>query len=355
MTPMLSDAERDASLAQQLRRQGFGFDRLDRELAEQVGAALAGAPDFFDAVGELPASVRAALQQREPGGRAVRFTGFRMPGEEYAQVYERPDLMQSFSLMAADQAHLPAEVWEFLQQHPFTRRLFKIKDAIVAHAGRAMAELAGLLRGPGAAPDEIDLATHTFVQVNSYRPALFEGRYRRAGQTPLAQRRFLQDPHEDGQFLTWATADDWGLVGRPRDGSDRTLALVPPSSERMLVMPSLPFSYYTGGPEHGGIPPFEHAVLREVDGRAIENRTSLICFVNPNVTRPLPVLVPSAANQGLSVPFLVNEAQWRFGLPRYEDPARVPADAAARQRTGALLERLYGGGIDTANRRAKTG
>jgi hypothetical protein len=355
MTTVLSDAEGGTSLAQQLRHHGFGFDLLDRELAGQVRAVLAEARGFFDAIGELPASVRCALQQREPDGRAARFTGFRTPGEEYAQVYERPDLMQSFSLMAADQARLPAEVWEYLQQHPFTRRLFAIKDAIVAHAGRALTELAGLLRGPGAGRYGIDLAAHTFVQVNSYRPALFDGRYRRAGQTPLAQRTYLQDPHEDGQFLTWAAADDWGLAGRPRDGGGRALALVPPSPDRMLVMPSLPFTYYTGGPTHGGIPPFEHAVLREVDGRAIENRTSLICFVNPNVTRPLPALVANEENRGLSVPFLVNEAQWRFGLPRYEDPAQVPADAATRRRTGALVERLYGSGRDTAKHRARTG
>ena len=180
--------------------------------------------------------------------------------------------------------------------------------------------------------------------MNSYRPGLFERRDPRVGQTPLAQRSYLQDPHEDGQFLTWAAANDWGLVGRSRDGVERDLALVPPSHERMLVMPSLLLTYYTGGPTHGGIPPFEHAVLREVDGQPIENRTSLICFINPNVTRPLPALVASEENRDLSIPFLVNEAQWRFGLPRYEAPESVPADAVARARSTDLVNRLYGGG-----------
>jgi hypothetical protein len=342
MYPMLSAEAQDTSVAQQLRRRGFAFDQLDPELAEHVRVVLQDAAAFFDATGELPAQVREALRQRAADGRPAMFTGFRLPGEEYAQVYERPDLMQSFSLMAADQARLPPAVWDFLQQHPYTRRLFAIKDAIIRHASQALTELGRLLQAGSADGDGIDLAAHTFVQVNSYRPTLFEGRYRRAGQTPLAQRTFLQDPHEDGQFLTWAAANDWGLVGRPRDGVERELVRIPPSHQRMLVMPSLPFTYYTGGPAHGGVPPFEHAVLREIDGRAIENRTSLICFVNPNVTRPLPALVTSEENRELSVPLLVNEAQWRFGLPRYEAPERVPADAASRRRTTELVDRLYG-------------
>lgn len=344
MYQTLSADMEDASLAQQLRHQGYAFDHLDHELAEHVRVVLEDAPAFFDTVIDLPPHVRNALQQRQADGRAAFFTGFRMPGEEYAQVYERPDLMQSFSLMAADRTRLPDEVWEFLQRDPFTRRMFAIKDAIVARATQALAELAGLLSGSGMGRLEIDLAAHTFIQVNSYRPTLFEGRYGRTGQTPLAQRTYLQDPHEDGQFLTWAAASDWGLVGRSRDGAGHALAPVPPSHERMLVMPSLPFTYYSGGPGHGGIPPFEHAVLREVDGRPIENRSSLICFVNPNVTRLLPVLVPSAENSDLSIPFLVNEAQWRFGLPRYEAPERVPVDEGSRRFTSGMVERLYGQG-----------
>jgi hypothetical protein len=317
-------------------------DGLEPGLAELVAASLREATAFFDAVDDLPGVVRETLCRRQADGRAALFTGFRMPGEEYAQAYERPDMMQSFSIMAADQARLPAVVWDFLAEHPYTRRLFTIREAIVARASAALAELGELL-GAGV-PFDVDLSSHTFLQVNSYRPRLFEQRYRRPGQTPLDQRRFLQDPHEDGQFLTWAAADDWGLVGRPRRDGAGVLAAVEPSPARMLVMPSLPFTYYTGGPQHGGIPPFEHAVLREYQGRAIADRTSLICFVNPDVTRALPALVPSRENAGLSIPLLVNEAQWRFGLPRYEDSARVPADADTRRRTEALLDRLYGSG-----------
>jgi hypothetical protein len=333
-----------ASLAQQLKSRGFAIDPLAPDLATEVRLVLDGASAFFDAMADLPPVVREALQRRQADGRAAFFTGFRMPGEEYAQVYERPDLMQSFSIMSADRARLPAEVWDFLQQHPFTRRLFRIKDEIIAHASRALVELDQLLRAGGPDRTAPDLATHSFLQVNSYRPALFERRYQRAGQVPLARRQFLQDPHEDGQFLTWAAANDWGLAGRSRDGSEREWSLVPPSPDRMLVMPSLPFTYYTGGPAHGGIPPFEHAVVREFDGRPVENRTSLICFVNPNVTRPLPVLKASEENRDLSIPLLVNEAQWRFGLPRYETPERVAADAESRRRTARLVDRLYGGG-----------
>lgn len=330
------------TVASQLQRHGYAVDTLEPALAELVAATLRGASGFFDAIDELPEALRETLCRRQADGRAALFTGFRMPGEEYAQACERPDMMQSFSIMAADRKRLPAEVWDFLLQHPYTRRLFAIREAIVARASAALVELAELL---GARePLSVDLSSHTFLQVNSYRPGLFEQRYGRPGQTPLSERQFLQDPHEDGQFLTWAAADDWGLVGRPRREGSGELAAVEPSPARMLVMPSLPFTYYTGGPAHGGIPPFEHAVLREYRGRQISERTSLICFVNPDVTRQLPVLVPSAENAGLSIPLLVNEAQWRFGLPRYEDSARVPADAAARRRTGALLDQLYGGG-----------
>lgn len=332
-------------IAAQLLARGAGVDELDAALAENVHMAMDGAAEFFDRIAELPETVRDALQQRQADGRAVRFTGFRMPGDEYAQVCERPDLMQSISIMAADETRLPPAVWEFLQRHPYTSRLFVIREAIVARATRALGELAQLLRNGGEpAPELPDLSRHTFLQVNSYRPTLFEQRYRRAGDTPLARRRYLQDPHEDGQFLTWAAANDWGLVGRSRNGSSDPLTAVPPSHQRMLVMPSLPFTYYTGGPAHGGVPPFEHAVLREIDGRAIENRSSLICFVNPDVTRALPPLVATDENRDLSVSMLVNEAQWRFGLPRYEEPDAVPATPVVRAHTIALVERLYGGG-----------
>jgi hypothetical protein len=329
-------------VASQLQRNGYAVDTLEPALAGLVAATLREASGFFDAIDDLPAAVRQTLCRRQPDGRAALFTGFRMPGEEYAQAYERPDMMQSFSIMAADRVRLPAEVWDFLREHPYTGRLFAIREAIIAHATRAMAELAELL---GARkPLDVDLSSHTFLQVNSYRPNLFEGRYGRPGQTPLHQRQFLQDPHEDGQFLTWAAADDWGLVGRARREDAGELAAVEPSPARMLVMPSLPFTYFTGGPQHGGIPPFEHAVLREFRGRPITGRTSLICFVNPDVTRELPVLVPSRENTGVSIPLLVNEAQWRFGLPRYEDSTQVAADGPARRHTNALLDRLYGSG-----------
>jgi hypothetical protein len=331
------------SLAQQLHTQGFAIDQLDAGLAELVRAAMAEASGFFDAMDGLPGFVHDALVRRQADGRALMFTGFRMPGEEYAQVYERPDMMQSFSIMAADRERLPTAVWDFLQQHPYTRRMFAIREAIVARATAALHELGALLGGEaGDRAAMVDLSRHTFLQVNSYRPTLYEARYRRAGQVPLTQRTYLQDPHEDGQFLTWAAANDWGLVGRSQDGVERELEPVPPAPGRMLVMPSLPFTYYTGGPSHGGVPPFEHAVLREVDGRPIEDRTSLICFVNPDVTRSLPVLAASDENAGLSIPFLVNEAQWRFGLPRYEAPERVAADEATRTRSAALVDRLYG-------------
>lgn len=328
------------SLARQLRDNGHGIVPLDAGIAELVRATMDEAAGFFDAMDALPAFVRDALTGRQPDGRARLFTGFRMPGQEYAQVYERPDMMQSFSLMTADRDRLPGKVWQFLEEHSFTSRMFAIKDAVITRTSEALGELAELL---GAAPGAIDLTAHTFIQVNSYRPALFEQRYLRPGHIPVAEREYLQDPHEDGQFLTWAAANEWGLVGRALDGESHDFTIVPPSHERMLVMPSLPFTYFTGGPAHGGIPPFEHAVLREVDGREIRDRTSLICFVNPNVRLPLPVLVPSEQNAGLSMPLLVNEAQWRFGLPRYEPSENIPADAASREHTTRLLDRLYGG------------
>ena len=342
MHPTLLAAPGPGPIASQLHRSGYAVDILEPALAELIAASLCEATAFFDAIDDLPGAVRETLCRRQADGRAALFSGFRMPGEEYAQTYERPDMMQSFSIMAADAGRLPAEVWGFLREHPYTRRLFTIREAIIARATAAVAELAGLLGATG--PLDIDLSSHTFLQVNSYRPNLFEQRYRRPGQTPLDQRQFLQDPHEDGQFLTWAAADDWGLVGRPRGHASGELAAVEPSPAQMLVMPSLPFTYYTGGPEHGGVPPFEHAVLREYRGRPITARTSLICFVNPDVTRELPALVPSRENAGLSIPLLVNEAQWRFGLPRYEDSERVPADEDTRRRTVALLDRLYGNG-----------
>ena len=332
-------------VAEQLCTRGVAYDVLDAELAGQVAAALDGATAFFDAADALPPPVRDALRQRQADGRAALFTGFRLPGEEYAQVYDRPDLMQSFSIMAADRERLPAPVWDYLQRHPYVNRLFAIRDALIARAAATLRELAALLGADrDQAVDPVDLTRHTFLQVNSYRPALFERRYRRSGDTPLAQRTFLQDPHEDGQFLTWAAANDWGLVGRSRDGRSRDLEPIPPSASRLLVMPSLPFTYYTGGPAGGGVPPFEHAVLREVDGRTVENRSSLICFVNPNVCRPLRPLVATDENRNLSIPLLVNEAQWRFGLPRYEAPERVAADAVARRHTIRLVDRLYGSG-----------
>jgi len=331
------------SIADQLVSQGYALDELDDELAERVRHALAGAADFFDSITELPVEVRESLQRRQADGRAALFTGFRRPGQEYAQVSERPDLMQSFSLMAADRNRLPAEVWRYLQQHPFIGNLFAIRQAIIRRATAALDQLGRQLRQrSGLQPAPVaDLTAHSFLQLNSYRPRLFEQRYQQPGQTPLAKRTYLEDPHEDGQLLTRAAAKDSGLVGRCRDGSQREFELIPPSHQRMLVMTSLPFTYYTGGPAHGGIPPFEHAVVREVQGRAVENRTSLICFVNPNVRQPLPALVPSPENRDISIPLLVNEAQWRFGLPRYEALDAVAADTAERTRTMELLDRLY--------------
>ncbi|WP_315138651.1 2OG-Fe(II) oxygenase [Achromobacter marplatensis] len=228
-----------------IARSGFGTLQIP-------DALLRNYRKIIDGYSSIPATTKASFSF------AQDTDGFFPFGAEYSQVEGQPDLCERFCYWQTHQAKH--------QGHEFLRSEF---FAAVSDYEAQISELAqqlidGICEEFGASPLAPSRAA-SYLQLCVY-----------GAQAPQVQRKFAQDPHEDGHMLSFIKPNRDGLVlvrGRslePVRLLDNELAVLAGSLLTELSDCSIPAAY--------------HAVLSPQEPVA---RSSLMYFVNPNIEQKL--------------------------------------------------------------------
>lgn len=212
--------------------------------------------------------------------------GYRELGPEYSQVPERPDLTESFSAWNRNRGR--PEVEATVAGLDLHRALRDVSD-----------EMCLLVRGLfGAMVDawapgspELGFYNGTYVQLNYYEPAAHS-------------EELLQDSHEDAHLLTLVKANAPGLEIE----IDGTFVPAEADGNEIVVMPGSLLSLMTGYK----IKPMYHQVR---NNRRREPRSSLLLFVNPEISQKLDPWIRNESNAGIDIIERANEGPKQFGMP----------------------------------------
>ena len=115
----------------------------------------------------------------------------------------------------------------------------------------------------------------------------------------------MQDPHEDGLYVTLWRADAPGLEVRGPDGAWQPVRLGPCE---LLAMPGEIFSLLCGW----RVPPLYHRVRNHPE---IERRFSMMYFSNPNPDQELVPWIANDTNAGVDIIQRAISNPTRYGLP----------------------------------------
>lgn len=248
------------AVARSLLDDGFAV-LADGALASQARRIFVAGDDFFmrDHDAKTAHSTRARLE------------GYRPMGSEFSQSEERPDLCEFFSVWHWNQANDQVGGWA---PDSVLRAAAVASLAGYAAAANGVLDELRLLLAPGGEP--IDASRSSYVQVNYYRPHLFE-------------REFLQEEHEDGHLLTFQKATGRGFEIRVGD------RFIEPdvAEDELLVLPGSLLTLVSGGV----IAPLYHRVRNHRD----EARQALLYFVNPNVSVETAPWISNDGNRGTNI------------------------------------------------------
>jgi isopenicillin N synthase-like dioxygenase len=287
MSPLSVDRapsrDRSALLAMipQLEQRGFLWIPVDGTLHEATKDAFASADAFF---------ARSA-EEKHRYANPSWVEGYRELGPEYAQVPERPDLTESFSVWHRNRTRPELDSWsEGCPLHGAMRSASSMLSGLAGDLFAAMADY----WAPGGAP-ELRFRAATWAQLNHYEPA----RHR---------RELLQDPHEDGHLITFVLTNAPGLEIQI-DGE-----FVPANlgENELLVMPGSLLSLMTGY----RVKPGYHQVRNT---RRTDPRSSLLYFVNPEIDQTLAPWIANESNRGIDIIERANAGPAQFGLPTLAD------------------------------------
>jgi isopenicillin N synthase-like dioxygenase len=261
----------------QLEREGFLRIPLAGGLRQTADRTFALANEFF---------TRSAAEKHRYAVPAW-VEGYRELGPEYAQVPERPDLTESFSVWNRNRTRPELEAWS--AGCPLQGALRQASDMlsdVVSGLFAAMAEY----WGPDGAP-ELRFRNATWAQLNYYEPA----RHR---------RDLLQDPHEDGHLVTFVLTNAPGLEIE----IDGKFVPADIGENEILLMPGSLLSLMTGY----RVKPGYHQVRNT---RRTDPRSSLLYFVNPEIDQQLAPWIANESNAGIDIIERANAAPKKFGLP----------------------------------------
>jgi isopenicillin N synthase-like dioxygenase len=259
-----------------LERQGFLRIPVDAELRRAAGHVFSLARQFF---------ARPAADKRRFAVPAW-VEGYREQGPEYAQVPERPDLTESFSVWNRNRARRELDAWSTAcPLHGALRDASALLSDVARDLFAAMADY----YSPGAPELRFDDATH--VQLNFYEPARHS-------------RDLLQDSHEDGHLITLVSTNAPGLEIEV----DGTFIPAGVDQDQLLVMPGSLLSLMTGG----RVKPLYHRVLNT---HRVDPRCSMLYFVNPDIDQVVAPWIENESNRGVDIIEHANTAPTRFGLP----------------------------------------
>jgi isopenicillin N synthase-like dioxygenase len=264
--------------ARDILERGYAVVKLDEVHENAVHHAINTANEFF----ERPLDVKNAH------GSTDHNYGYRPFGIEYSISPDRPDMNEVFTLWASRLDLIPnaADIPEL------TGAFLSWRDSIAPLVKAILDEV--------AADFDVDAAPEfekaSYLQINSYL------------QTP-DDRDLLQDKHEDGHMVTvlHATAPGLEIYGDGENGSAQPFL---PDHDEIVIMPGSVLTALSGGK----IQPLYH----QVRNHGLDDRQSIMYFVNPVVDEPLYSWIDNADGEREDLREHVQNAPKMFGLPPVE-------------------------------------
>jgi isopenicillin N synthase-like dioxygenase len=255
--------------------QGYAVVKLSDLDAHRLKTAIATANEFF----------RRAPEDKIAHGSTDHNYGYRPFGIEYSVTPERPDMNECFTLWSSRLDLIPnAEDISDL-----TEAFLAWRDSLAPLVEAILDEVAQSFHA-GRAPA---FEKASYLQMNYCLP------------TP-AERDLLQDKHEDGHMVTVLHATAPGLEIYVEDEPKPML----PDSDEIVIMPGSVLTALSGGK----IPPLYH----QVRNHGLDDRQSLMYFVNPEVEAPLFSWIDAPDGTRADIREHVQNAPTMFGLPPVE-------------------------------------
>jgi isopenicillin N synthase-like dioxygenase len=269
VTSAISAAARD------IIESGYAVVKLGDVDATHLTTAISTAVDFFQ---------RSEEDKLKHGSDDHNY-GYRPFGIEYSITPDRPDMNECFTLWSRR-----------VDQQPNSNANADHNQCLIGW-GNSLAPLVGAILdevakefGVDAAPD---FEKASYLQINYCLP------------TP-PERDLLQDKHEDGHMVTVLHATAPGLEIYVNDAVKPML----PDADEIVIMPGSVLTALSAG----RIPPLYH----QVRNHGLDDRQSLMYFVNPEVEEPLFAWVDSADGSREDIREHVQNAPTMFGLPPVE-------------------------------------
>lgn len=258
---------------------GYAVVKLNDLDTRNLASALSTAVRFF----------RRPVEDKMAHGSSDHNYGYRPFGIEYSITPERPDMNECFTLWSSRLDLIPnaADIDDL------TGSFLDWRDSL-APLVEAILDLVASHFDAASAP-EFEKAS--YLQINYCLPA-------------PAERDLLQDKHEDGHMVTvlHATAPGLEIYAQGFD-SDEVTAILPDADE-VVIMPGSVLTALSGG----AIAPLYH----QVRNHGLDDRQSIMYFVNPEIDEPLFGWADSADGTRADICEAVKNAPSMFGLPPVE-------------------------------------
>jgi isopenicillin N synthase-like dioxygenase len=267
--------------AREILDQGYTVVKLDEIDSGNLHHAISTAVEFFQRPDD----------EKMAHGSADHNYGYRPFGVEYSVTPDRPDMNECFTLWSSRLDLVPnaADIPEL------TQAFLSWRDSLAPLVTAVLDEVAKTLGAAGAPPFE----KASYLQINYCLP------------TP-PERDLLQDRHEDGHMVTVLHSTAPGLEIFVGD----EVVPMQPGPDEVVIMPGSVLTALSGGQ----IPPLYH----QVRNHGLDDRQSLMYFVNPEVDQPLYAWTGSSGSSGASggvredIRAHVQNAPTMFGLPPVE-------------------------------------
>jgi len=261
--------------ARDILEQGYAVVKLSDVDAGNLHSAISTAVEFF----------QRPLEDKQAHGSSDHNYGYRPFGIEYSVSPERPDMNECFTVWASrlDLINNAQDIPEL------TDSFLAWRDSLAPLVAAVLDKVAEEF-GVEAAP-EFEKAS--YLQINYCLP------------TPL-ERDLLQDKHEDGHMVTVLHATAPGLEIYVNDEAQPML----PAKDEIVIMPGSVLTALSAGK----IEPLYH----QVRNHGLDDRQSIMYFVNPVVDEPLYSWLESADGERADIREHVQNAPKMFGLPPVE-------------------------------------
>lgn len=243
------------------------------------------AGNLVNAIGTAVTFFQRPLDDKMAHGSTDHNYGYRPFGIEYSISPDRPDMNECFTVWSSRFDLIPnaQDITEL------TGSFLDWRDSLAPLVKGILDEVAKTF-GAHEAPA---FEKASYLQINYCLP------------TPL-ERDLLQDKHEDGHMVTVLHATAPGLEIY---AGDEVLQMLPDADE-IVIMPGSVLTALSGGK----IPPLYH----QVRNHGLDDRQSIMYFVNPEIDEPLFGWVDSADGERADIREHVQNAPSMFGLPPVE-------------------------------------